>query len=169
MKFINEGLISLPRLPLEIEGNFDCSDNKLNNLIGSPEEIGGYFSCIRNRLTSLIGSPKYVGGYYSCSQNLLTSLFGAPKIVRNFFAFNSNYGLLDVSDLWSSDIDDSIHFTLNETMAILPLIKFIRIVCNNDVLTSIHQRNSGSSKENIIDFQYDLLENGFSEYAKWKP
>lgn len=53
-------------------------------------------------------------------------------------------------------------------MSILPLIKF-NLQCNNDIINSIHKKNQGSSKQNIMDFQYDLIENGYAENATWKP
>lgn len=35
----------------------------------------------------------------------------------------------------------------------------------NEILKNHH----GFSKQNIIDCQYDLIENGYADNAKWKP
>lgn len=53
--------------------------------------------------------------------------------------------------------------------AILPLVKFNVNFFGNYFLNAYFVRNKGSGKINVMNLQYDLVENGFEEYAKWKP
>ena len=71
----------LSQIPVQfgvINGNFNCNDDNLKSLEGSPEIIKGDFLCEYNQLTSLKGSPKECKNFY-CSYNSLTSLKGSPK------------------------------------------------------------------------------------------
>ncbi len=75
---------ALTKLPLNfgcVSGTFDCRDNRLTSLQGSPREVGGSFYCNKNQLTSLEGGPKYVGGNFNCHVNQITSLRFAPEEV----------------------------------------------------------------------------------------
>jgi len=85
--------VKLIKLPLKfrtVTGFFDCCDNKLTTLEGSPKSVGGFFDCQNNQLTSLEGSPKEVGGSFYCSENKLTSLIGGPEVVLNtYYAYNN--------------------------------------------------------------------------------
>ena len=74
------GFISLKGSPIEMGGDFDCSNNKLTSLEGAPRKVGGSFNCSNNKLTSLRGAPIEVGGDFDCSNNKLTSLEGANKL-----------------------------------------------------------------------------------------
>ena len=74
----------------EVTGWFDCSDNQLTSLEGSPETVGGSFRCDNNRLTSLEGSPQTVGGWFYCYSNKLTSLEGGPQTVGGSFSCSNN-------------------------------------------------------------------------------
>lgn len=111
----NMGLRRLPDLSdVTVTGNFDCSHNKLESLVGLPKSIGGDlvvgnnrltslegcpshvgrgFLCWGNLLTSLRGGPSTVGGIYMCSQNKLESLEGAPEIVPHTFYCEDNPAL----------------------------------------------------------------------------
>jgi len=86
----NNKLITLEGSPQKVEGNFYCSRNKLTSLEGSPQKVEGYFSCNNNQLTSLEGSPQKVEGNFSCDNNQLTSLEGGPqKVEGNFYCRNN--------------------------------------------------------------------------------
>jgi hypothetical protein len=70
----------------DIEGGFECGDNQLTSLEGSPHIVYGNFYCGYNQLTSLEGSPKEVHGDFSCSvNNQLISLKGAPELIEGGF------------------------------------------------------------------------------------
>jgi hypothetical protein len=82
----------------EIEGCFNCSDNKLTSLKGSPESIFYSFNCDNNQLESLEGitqrtgtnSSSGTGGSIYCSGNKLKSLKGLPKTIRGDFHCSNN-------------------------------------------------------------------------------
>ena len=54
---------------VRVNGSFDCDNNQLTSLEGSPKVVGGDFWCVNNQLTSLNGSPKEVGGDFCCYDN----------------------------------------------------------------------------------------------------
>jgi hypothetical protein len=54
---------------VEIEGFFDCSNNKLTTLKNCPQNIEGDFYCQYDQLTSLEGCPEYIGGSFWCNGN----------------------------------------------------------------------------------------------------
>ncbi len=82
----------LIRLPLikSVGSSFNCSDNQLVSLEGSPKEVGGNFRCYNNQLVSLEGAPKEVGGTFWCSENQLISLLGAPEYTNKGFLCSDN-------------------------------------------------------------------------------
>ena len=85
------GITDLRKLGIEeVTGFFDCSNNSLTSLEGSPIIVGGFFYCYNNNLTSLEGAPATFNGWFNCSFNSLTSLEGAPKVVNGKFAINDN-------------------------------------------------------------------------------
>jgi len=86
----NNKLTSLEGSPETVEGSFYCYSNKLTSLEGSPQTVGGSFWCDNNRLTSLEGSPETFGGSFSCSDNQLTSLEGCPQTIGWSFYCHSN-------------------------------------------------------------------------------
>jgi hypothetical protein len=90
----------LNKLPVNfgtVTGDFRCNsatnglwNNQLTTLEGSPREVGGTFDCSGNQLTSLEGSPSKVGGYFYCYNNQLTTLEGSPSKVGGDFYCSSN-------------------------------------------------------------------------------
>jgi len=79
---VNLDYLRLTKLPLKfnkINGYFDCCNNELISLEGSPVEVNGYFDCSYNN--------RYVCGY---SYNNLTSFEYAPRIIRGDFICNDN-------------------------------------------------------------------------------
>jgi len=83
----------LTKLPLRfgiVNGFFDCSDNKLTTLEGSPDQVNGDFYCSNNQLATLEGAPSYVGGSFNCYNNQLTKLEGCPDHVGGYFDCNNN-------------------------------------------------------------------------------
>ena len=95
MRKIIEGSVSLRSLHLnelfdlsdvEVAGSFNCSNNNLTSLVGSPHTVSGNFNCSDNNLTSLEGSPHTVSGNFDCSGNNLTNIEDIPKTVGiNFY------------------------------------------------------------------------------------
>jgi hypothetical protein len=83
---------SLSKIPLKfniVSGNFNCSNNKLTTLEGSPRSVD-HFDCDYNELATLEGGPEYVDGIFWCSRNSLKTLEGGPEFVRgNFYCENN--------------------------------------------------------------------------------
>ena len=106
----DEGLTELPLKFGKVSGYFDCSNNELTSLEGSPNkvgEVGGDFYCYNNKLTNLEGSPSEVGGHFYCQGNELTSLEGSPGEVGGYFSCYSNKleSLEGISKYVSKQID----------------------------------------------------------------
>ena len=98
VRLYNKGLTELPLTFNRIEGYFDCSNNKLTTLKGSPKWVDSDFYCswTDNRLTSLEFSPEYVGGDFYCSIGGLTDLLGSPKEVGGDFICEHNPNLITI-------------------------------------------------------------------------
>ena len=75
----------------KVSGNFDCSNNQLRTLEGSPREVGEGFYCWANQLRTLEGSPREVGGNFNCYRNPLISLEGAPEMIKYIFCFKNTW------------------------------------------------------------------------------
>lgn len=82
-------------MPENISGIFDCSNNYLETLEGSPKEINSDFICSKNNLTTLEGSSAKVKGSFDCSNNNLESLRGNLKEVGEYFNCSGNEKLID--------------------------------------------------------------------------
>jgi hypothetical protein len=83
-------LTTLEGSPVSVGDHFDCNVNQLTNLDHFPEEVGGDIYMAQNYLTSLEGLPKEVNGTLHCHYNRLTDLKGAPqKITGNFVTSNN--------------------------------------------------------------------------------
>jgi len=64
---------NLHKLPIvfnHVTGIFNCSNNRLTTLMGSPKYVGHDFICSLNELPNLVGAPEYIGGNFICSHNL---------------------------------------------------------------------------------------------------
>jgi hypothetical protein len=83
-------LTTLEGSPSRVGRSFDCSNNQLTTLEGSPSRVDGNFYCYNNQLTTLEGSPSKVGGNFNCSANHLTTLEGSPGEVDGNFYCNRN-------------------------------------------------------------------------------
>ena len=81
----NMDLTEIPLKFNKVSGYFDCSNNQLKSLKGSPKKVGGDFYCSLNKLTSLKGGPEKVYDMFYCGGNPLESLDG----------YNGNYDMLD--------------------------------------------------------------------------
>jgi hypothetical protein len=89
--------LSITELPLrfnKITGYFDCSNNKLTSLKGSPKRVDRYFDCSYNRLSSLEFSPDYVGKYFNCDDNKLTNNYCDSEIGGSFYTTLKQDGLM---------------------------------------------------------------------------
>jgi hypothetical protein len=87
--FLDNILGNMEKLPVKfgkVSGWFNCNDNNLTTLDGSPNYVGGEFDCYNNNIMTLEGCPRYVGDFFRCSHNNLTTLEYCPKYIGgNFF------------------------------------------------------------------------------------
>jgi len=89
----------------KIDGDLNCRHLGLTSLptwFQSIEEVTGWFDCSDNQLTSLEGSPQTVGGSFWCDNNRLTSLEGGPQIVGGWFYYYSNAKQFSETDIPST-------------------------------------------------------------------
>ena len=86
----NKKLEKIPVKFKSIGGYFNCGSNQLTSLEGCPKSVGGHFYCNNNKLTSLDGSPESVGGHFYCNNNKLTNLEGSPEGVVGYFNCRDN-------------------------------------------------------------------------------
>lgn len=98
-------LKSLKKLPFifgVVDGNFNCSYNRLTYLEGCPKTIKGSFYCNRNELTSLIGCTEVINGNFNCSNNLLKRIEDITSVVDSVYGdinINDNKFILSLEDL----------------------------------------------------------------------
>lgn len=75
-----KGLTALPIQFRKVEGKFDCSNNKLKQLIGAPKSVVE-FDCSDNDLFNLLFSPKEAE-VFKCSNNRILSFEGIPAKLK---------------------------------------------------------------------------------------
>jgi hypothetical protein len=101
-----------------VTGDFNCSDNNLTSLKGSPIKVGANFFCTENKLRNLIDGPEDVGKSYFCFGNKLLSLKGSPKRVGEDFVVDLEYvntlewvpGIIEGSLLLCDSFQDSMFY-----------------------------------------------------------
>ena len=63
--------------------SYNCSNNILISLKGSPRIIGRDFDCSNNNLTDLLNGPLEVNGFFDCTgNNLKKNLEYQPKCFK---------------------------------------------------------------------------------------
>ena len=85
-----ENLIKIPIRFNKINGYFDCCNNYLTSLEGSPVEVNGDFSCSYNKLKSFEYVPKIIRGGFICSYNNIKSFEYFPSFVKGYFGCYDN-------------------------------------------------------------------------------
>ena len=88
--FEKEGLLKLPLKFGKIYGWFDCTNNRLTSLKGSPIYVEKWFGCGRNKLTTLIDGPKTVLETYYCHNNNLKDVHGFPEYFNHIISIGGN-------------------------------------------------------------------------------
>lgn len=83
----------------DVDSNIDLYNMDLTSLLDLPyklNKVNGFFDCSFNKLTNLVGSPRIVEDAFSCTKNNLDSLEGLPVEIKgdlwirnmdNFFKF----------------------------------------------------------------------------------
>jgi len=87
----SKGLKYIPFKFNKVTGDFDCSNNQLVTLTGSPKFVGGKFKCSQNRLTNLYNAPEEVGGDFECWNNHIGLLDGCPHEIGGNMMCMGNY------------------------------------------------------------------------------
>ena len=111
---------NLTKLPLKfnyVSGVFNCANNRLTTLDGSPRKVGYIFYCYDNELTSFEGGPNTVLDNYHCQNNDIRDFTGYPTNLDGYVYTNSN--AID-------EIVELVHFTKQQ--------KFIKWLIEFDVI-----------------------------------
>ena len=66
-----------------VPGEFDCRNNNLKNLIGSPREVDRDFVCYNNDLDSFVGAPDKIGRSF-ISEKMRTSKWSFENLVKDY-------------------------------------------------------------------------------------
>lgn len=86
----SKDLVKIPFKFGKVIGDFFCSNNEIESLVGCPYYVGGSFFCNHNKLISLEGSPGEVGGHFMCTSNKLNTLKGMPlEIGNDLYCYNN--------------------------------------------------------------------------------
>jgi hypothetical protein len=85
-----------------VTGDFNCSNNNLTTLKGSPKEVHGDFWCNYNNLTSLEGAPDLIGGKFKCYNVKVNSIFQSddPGLIPMFNAIFMDGVDLEKIEYW---------------------------------------------------------------------
>ena len=62
----------IKKLPIKfnkVMGGFECNNNKLTTLEGSPNYVGRDFHCRNNNILTFEGAPNYIRGVFYCLYN----------------------------------------------------------------------------------------------------
>jgi hypothetical protein len=128
----------LTKMPVKfgkINGNFNCSENKLTSLKHGPITVTGDFSCVYNDLTSLEHCPTTILGSFYCYRNQLTSLEHCPTTIVDF---NCSYNLLTSLEHCPTTIlaDFDCSNNLLTSLKYVPT-RVLDFDCSNNLLTSL--------------------------------
>jgi hypothetical protein len=123
-----EGLTYLPVCFDIVSGYFDCSNNKLTSLKGSPVVTGKDFDCSNNQITEL-NESKMIEGSLLCTKNPIQISYNIDIKVNNFEhecnqpeyrieAFRDDY--MEVGGFYILNLDSS---EFNESMQQYKILK----------------------------------------------
>jgi hypothetical protein len=77
---------------VDVQGNVLCYREGLEDFLGIKfGKVSEDFNCWDNQLRTLEGSPREVGGHFDCSDNQLISLEGGPEVILGYFLFENTY------------------------------------------------------------------------------
>lgn len=134
----NNNLTSLFGSPNSVS-DFNCSNNKLRSLSYAPKEIEGFFNCSNNLLTSIEGSPRNILGYFKCTNNQILSLKGSPQHIKNYFDCSNN----KITSLKDGPMSVGQDYICNTNA--LNSLNFIADDIGWDVITDVSLNNVTSS------------------------
>ncbi len=131
-------LKSIPVQFNRVQGTFDCQDNNLTTLIGSPHFVSEHFMCNNNSLTSLEGAPQEIGGTFNCSMNTaIKSLKGGPvRVGRHYLCANM---ALESLEFIASNVKCGLDISNNQISSLkhCPQSLSDNFIASNNMLTSL--------------------------------
>ena len=110
---VNLDYLRLKKLPLKfnkVNGWFDCGNNELITLEGSPIEVNGSFWCNFNRLTSFEFAPKIIRGGFDCENNNIKTFEHFPSYIKYYFCCDDN----PIEEVWKLFEDNTKIELLND-------------------------------------------------------
>jgi len=152
---------SLDFIPVQfgvVQGHFDCSHNKLKNLIGAPTCLmSDDFTCYNNKLTSLEGCPQLTKYQtFSCSYNRLKSLEHGPTAANWYWC---NHNQLSSLEFCPETVRGDFHCSTNqiESLEFCPQEVKGKFFCNNNPLLGDAQEAKNFLEIKKIQQQYQLI------------
>jgi len=134
-----------------LNADFDCSNNKLNDMSGFPNIITGNFLCNNNNIKTFEGAPKYVGGRFDMSNNQITSLKNIHKHIKLIPEGNIILG--------GNPIESNILGLL--------LISGLHHIMGFDLSPAFNiLRYHMAIERDVLACQEDLIAAGYKEFAK---
>lgn len=154
-------------------GDIFLTDSGITSLKGFPKFVNGGVNLSRNDLTSLEYGPERVDYSFIIRDNFhLKTLKFLPKQVLGRYINTCGSPIIDISYTVNCDITPSLLMTYREDLALLPGIKcgveFDPIKPNLHEIFIKHWQKE-PTKINIIELQFDLIENGYATNARWEP
>lgn len=147
----NENLEQIPVSFGRIDGDFDCSINKLKSLHGSPRTIDGDFYCTQNNIDNLDGFPNYVRGDCWLFENNI-------KTLHNIHKLRIKFGTGATLDLSRNPIKSHI-------LGLMLVENLLTVQLDNKKVQQILNKHLKRGR-NIHNCQEELIQAGFTEYAK---
>lgn len=164
----NLRLKSLQGGPQIVNGNFNCSGNKLTNLEHFPAQIKGYINLAGNNLTSLEGAPKRANDWFSVVYNDLKTLKGVPESISGDLDISDNP--LENLDYWPLHIGGKVYMTWNLKLPILKTLMALGgVACENapKQVQEILNKYAGQGKPGAIKAAAELILAGYKDNARW--
>jgi len=109
ISLMNKGYSEIPYKFASIGGSFYCSENYLINLKNAPDYVEKNFDCSENKIYSLKGSP-YVEKLYNCSSNNIQNLEG---IINGMTDLKVDWNKISKIDYESIKSVETLSFTGN--------------------------------------------------------
>lgn len=136
-----------------VKGDFNAANTDIPSLKGSPSWVGGVFSCYGTKITSLEGISEYIGADLNCFFTPIESFQNIHKQIKHIG------GQLYLPKLIKSHILGVIFIKGLESIAIID---------GNSKQTQVQNiiNNHLAGDRNPHEVQGELIEAGFSEYAK---
>lgn len=150
--------------PVKVGGNYDVSEIGLESLVGAPRVVHWDFECVDNKITDLVGSPEEVGRDFICSINeKLTSLRGCPKRIGGDFILNLCPNLWDPTGLRDCEIGGELslyrNFSLSRVVDLFPTVKDFQNSLDYNYIKGPDRIDLFKFREALDELEIDYLRN----------